>query len=36
MKKPSRLDYAFAVGKVRALEKKLVSCLLYTSDAADE
>lgn len=25
MKKPSRLDYAYAVGRVRALEKKLVS-----------
>jgi len=35
MKKPSRLDYAFAVGKVRALEKKLVSQAVFRQ-AADE
>lgn len=35
MTKPSRLDYAFAVGKVRALEKKLVSKAVFR-EAADE
>jgi vacuolar-type H+-ATPase subunit C/Vma6 len=35
MKKPSRLDYAFAVGKVRALEKRLVSKEVF-GEAADE
>jgi len=35
MKKPSRLDYAFAVGKVRALEKRLVSKAVF-GEAADE
>jgi V/A-type H+-transporting ATPase subunit C len=35
MKKPSRLDYAFSVGKVRALEKRLVSKAVF-GEAADE
>jgi len=35
MRKPSRLDYAFAVGKVRALEKRLVSKEVFR-EAADE
>jgi len=35
MKKPPRLDYAFAVGKVRALEKKLVSKDVFR-EAAEE
>ncbi|MFQ6037922.1 MAG: hypothetical protein ACE5LV_04820, partial [Candidatus Aminicenantales bacterium] len=35
MKKPSRLDYAYAVGRVRALEKKLVSRPAFL-EAAEE
>jgi len=35
MRKPSRLDYAYAVGRVRALEKKLVSKPAFR-EAAEE
>ena len=35
MKKPSRLDYAYAVGRVRALENKLISRGVFL-EAADE
>lgn len=35
MKKPSRLDYAYAVGRVRVLEKKLVQRAAF-SEAAEE
>ena len=35
MKKPSRLDYAYAVGRVRALEKYLVSQAVFR-EAAEE
>ena len=35
MKRISRLDYAFAVGRVRALEKHLVSRAVFR-EAADE
>lgn len=35
MKKPSRLDYAYAVGRIRVLEKKLVSRAVF-SEAAEE
>jgi len=35
MKKPSRLDYAYAVGRVRVLEKKLVERAVF-SEAAEE
>ena len=35
MRKISRLDYAFAVGRVRALEKNLVSRAVF-KEAADE
>jgi V/A-type H+-transporting ATPase subunit C len=35
MKKPSRLDYAFAVGRVRALERHLVSRAVFR-EAVDE
>ena len=35
MKKPSRLDYAFAVGRVRVLEKDLVSSAVFR-EAAEE
>jgi V/A-type H+-transporting ATPase subunit C len=35
MKRPSRLDYAFAVGRVRVLEKDLVSDIVFR-EAAEE
>ncbi|MFB0564990.1 MAG: V-type ATPase subunit [Candidatus Aminicenantaceae bacterium] len=35
MKRPSRLDYAYAVGRVRVLEKKLVDRAVF-SEAAEE
>jgi V/A-type H+-transporting ATPase subunit C len=35
MKRPSRLDYAYAVGRVRVLEKGLVSGVVF-NEAADE
>ena len=35
MKRPSRLDYAYAVGRVRALERKLVERAVF-SEAAEE
>ena len=35
MKKPSRLDYAYAVGRVRSLEKKLISRAVF-QEAAEE
>jgi len=35
MKRPSRLDYAYAVGRVRALERYLVSSAVF-KEAADE
>jgi V/A-type H+-transporting ATPase subunit C len=35
MKRPSRLDYAYAVGRVRALEKKLVERAVF-SEAVEE
>lgn len=35
MKKPSRLDYAFAIGRVRVLERDLVSSVVFR-EAAEE
>ncbi|UCC38410.1 MAG: V-type ATPase subunit [Candidatus Aminicenantes bacterium] len=35
MKKPSRLDYAYAVGRIRVLEKKLVERAVF-SEASEE
>ncbi|KPJ69916.1 hypothetical protein AMJ44_01820 [candidate division WOR-1 bacterium DG_54_3] len=35
MKRPSRLDYAYAVGRVRALERKLIERAVF-SEAAEE
>jgi V/A-type H+-transporting ATPase subunit C len=35
MKRPSRLDYAYAVGRVRALERKLIERAVFT-EAAEE
>jgi V/A-type H+-transporting ATPase subunit C len=35
MKKPSRLDYAFAVGRVRVLERKLIARAVF-SEASEE
>jgi len=35
MKKPSRLDYAYAVGRVRVLEKRLIERAVF-SEAAEE
>jgi len=35
MKRPSRLDYAYAVGRIRALERKLVERAVF-SEAAEE
>jgi len=36
MRKPSRLDYAYAVGRVRALEKKLVSKPAFREAATEK
>lgn len=36
MRKPSRLDYAYAVGRVRALENKLVSKPVFMEAAEEE
>ena len=36
MRKPSRLDYAYAVGRVRALESKLVSRPVFMEAAEEE
>jgi len=36
MKRPSRLDYAYAVGRVRALEKKLIERAVFTEAAAEK
>jgi len=36
MKKISRIDYTYAVGRVRALEKKLISRDVFLESAEEE